>query len=722
MRSLVSSAVAMTALAGALAEAPAASARTDEAAERAAPRIEVIEVIADRRARSVQDVPIAVTALSREVIENEGLAGLEDLGYATPALSVSKFYKGAPQIYLRGIGSNQRGAGGDPSVGLFIDDVYVGRAAASEFDYVNIERIEVLRGPQGALYGKNVVGGAINVITAEPGPEPYGEVELSAGNYRALHLRGQVNAPLSPGVYANLAFGARNRDGYIDNAFTGSDLNNENSQTLRGQVLLDGAPGSLRLTADYTRDRALGLGRESRDFLFAAASPDRYRVEQDLDGFEHRDVRGLSAQARTRTPFGELLSITAYRAAEYDGLFDLDGLNPGATRLSLAQRIAEDAEQFSQELRLNSAISAALDGVFGLYAFREEVERLTGAIINGAGEANEQVNITTSYAAFGHAAWAFAPRWSLNLGGRLTYEEKDHRNTLLALGEAYLPSGNPDEIVFAGHIDASWSNFSPQATLEFSASEDVFLYGVLSRGFKSGGFSEQPTSQLAAETPTDQEIATNYEIGAKTEGFDGRLSVNGAGFYIDYEDLQVSQFIPDPDNPDAPGLVVLRNAATASSRGFELEWSVLPSSYLALSGHYAYVDARYDEFIDGAGRDNSGRQLTRHPRHQFFIAADTWRDLAGGATISARLSVSAQSEVFIDPENNPIARIPPYELVNARIAYEWPNGFEAALWARNLLDTYYEQHVFDVPANSRGRVAVVGQPLMFGVQFRWPSN
>ena len=722
MRSLVSSAVAMTALAGALARAPAASARTDEAAERAAPRIEVIEVIADRRARSVQDVPIAVTALSREAIENEGLADLEDLGYATPALSVSKFYKGAPQIYLRGIGSNQRGAGGDPSVGLFIDDVYVGRAAAAEFDYVNIERIEVLRGPQGALYGKNVVGGAINVITAEPGPEPYGEVELSAGNYRALHLRGQVNAPLSPGVYANLAFGARNRDGYIDNAFTGSDLNNENSQTLRGQVLLDGAPGSLRLTADYTRDRALGLGRESRDFLFAAASPDRYRVEQDLDGFEHRDVWGLSAQARTRTPFGELLSITAYRAAEYDGLFDLDGLNPGATRLSLAQRIAEDAEQFSWELRLNSAISAALDGVFGLYAFREEVERLTGAIVGRASQANEQFNITTSYAAFGHAAWAFAPRWSLNLGGRLTYEEKDHRNTLLALGEAYLPSGNPDEIVFAGHIDASWSNFSPQATLEFSAGEDVFLYGVLSRGFKSGGFSEQPTSQLAAETPTDQEIATNYEIGAKTEWFDGRLRVNGAGFYIDYEDLQVSQFIPDPDNPDAPGLVVLRNAATASSRGFELEWSVLPSSYLALSGHYAYVDARYDEFIDGAGRDNSGRQLTRHPRHQFFIAADTWRDLAGGATISARLSVSAQSEVFIDPENNPIARIPPYELVNARIAYEWSNGFEAALWARNLLDTYYEQHVFDVPANSQGRVAVVGQPLMFGVQFRWPSN
>ena len=722
MRSLVSSAVAMTALAGALAGAPGASARTDQAAERAAPRIEVIEVIADRRARSVQDVPIAVTALSREVIENEGLADLEDLGYATPALSVSKFYKGAPQIYLRGIGSNQRGAGGDPSVGLFIDDVYVGRAAAAEFDYVNIERIEVLRGPQGALYGKNVVGGAINVITAEPGPEPYGEVELSAGNYRALHLRGQVNAPLSPGVYANLAFGTRNRDGYIDNAFTGSDLNNENSQTLRGQVLLDGAPGSLRLTADYSRDRALGLGRESRDFLFAAASPDRYRVEQDVDGFEHRDVWGLSAQARTQTPFGELLSITAYRAAEYDGLFDLDGLNPGATRLSLAQRIAEDTEQFSQELRLNSAISAALDGVFGLYAFREEVERLTGAIINGVSEANEQVNITTSYAAFAHAAWAFAPRWSLNLGGRVTYEEKDHRNTLLALGEAYLPSGNPDEIVFAGHVGASWSNFSPQATLEFSAGEDVFLYGVLSRGFKSGGFSEQPTSQRAAETPTDQEIATNYEIGAKTEWFDGRLRVNGAGFYIDYEDLQVSQFIPDPDNPDAPGLVVLRNAATASSRGFELEWSVLPSSYFALSGHYAYVDARYDEFIDGAGRDNSGRQLTRHPRRQFFIAADTWRDLAGGATISARLSVSAQSEVFIDPENNPIARIPPYELVNARIAYAWPNGFEAALWARNLLDTYYEQHVFDVPANSRGRVAVVGQPLMFGLQFRWPSN
>lgn len=722
MRSLVSSAVAMTALAGALARAPAASARTDEAAERAAPRIEVIEVIADRRARSVQDVPIAVTALSREAIENEGLADLEDLGYATPALSVSKFYKGAPQIYLRGIGSNQRGAGGDPSVGLFIDDVYVGRAAAAEFDYVNIERIEVLRGPQGALYGKNVVGGAINVITAEPEPEPHADIELSAGNYRALHLRGQVNAPLSRRVYANLAFGARNRDGYIDNAFTGADLNNENSQTLRGQVLLDGASASLRLTADYSRDRALGLGRESRDFLFAAASPDRYRVEQDLDGFEHRDVWGLSARARTQTPFGELLSIAAYRAAQYDGLFDLDGLNPGATRLSLAQRIAEDAEQFSWELRLNSAISAALNGVFGLYAFREEVERLTGAIVSGVSEANEQFNITTSYAAFGHAAWAFAPRWSLNLGGRLTYEEKDHRNTLLALGDAYLPSGNPEEIVFAGHIDASWSNFSPQATLEFSASEDVFLYGVLSRGFKSGGFSEQPASQLAAETPTDQEIATNYEIGAKTEWFDGRLRVNGAGFYIDYEDLQVSQFIPDPDNPDSVGLVVLRNAATASSRGVELEWSVLPSSHLALSGHYAYVDASYDEFIDGAGRDNSGKQLTRHPKHQFFIAADTWRDLAGGATISARLSVSAQSEVFIDPENNPVARIHPYELVNARIAYQWPNGFEAALWARNLLDTYYEQHVFDVPANSQGRVAVVGQPRMFGVQLRWPSN
>ena len=722
MYSFIYRAVLATALAGALARAPAASAQAEQAAERAAPRIEVIEVIADRRTRSVQDVPIAVTALSREVIENEGLADLEDLGYATPSLSISKFYKGAPQIYLRGIGSNQRGAGGDPSVGLFIDDVYVGRAAAAEFDYVNIERIEVLRGPQGALYGKNVVGGAINVITAEPEPEPHADIELSAGNYRALHLRGQVNAPLSHSVYANLAFGARNRDGYIDNAFTGSDLNNENSRTVRGQVLLDGELASLRLTADYSRDRALGLGRESRDFLFAAASPDRYRVEQDLDGFEHRDVWGLSAQTRTPTRFGELLSITAYRSARYDALFDLDGLSPSTTRLSLAQRIVEEAEQFSQELRLSSTLSAALNGVFGLYAFREEVERLTGAIINADSNANEQFNTTTSYAAFGHAAWAFAPRWALNLGGRVTYEQKDHRNARLALGQAYRPSGNPDEIVFVGHTDKSWSNFSPQATLEFSASEDVFLYGVLSRGFKSGGFSEQPASQLAAETPTDQEIATNYEFGAKTEWFDSRLRVNGAAFYIDYEDLQVSQFIPDPDNPDSVGLVVLRNAATASSRGFELEWSVLPASHLALSGHYAYVDASYDQFIDGAGRNNAGKQLTRHPRHQFFIAADTWRDLAGGATLSARLSVSAQSEVFIDPENNPVARIHPYVLVNARLACQWPNGFEAALWARNLLGAYYEQHVFDVPVNSPGRVAVVGQPLMFGVQLRWTSK
>ena len=714
--------VSMIALATAVSvgAASAQDATTDASEEQVG--VDRIIVTADRRARSLQEVPIAVTALSDQFIRDEGVADLEDLANVTPALSIQRYFKGAPQIFLRGIGSNERGAGGDPSVGIFIDDVYVGRAASAEFDYVNIERIEVLRGPQGALYGKNVVGGAINVITQTPSADFSSDIEVTIGNYNALHMRGSVNGALRDNVYANLAFGSRRRDGYIENAFTGTDLNDEDSQTIRGQVLFDGGDRSLRLSADYNRDRAGGLGRETEGFLFAAASPDRYVVEQDIDGSEFRDVWGVSAHARSDTAWGEFLSISAYRAADSDHLFDLDGLSPATTNLSAAQTISEEADQFSQEFRLTSTPSERLDTVLGLYYFWEDVDRLTGTIVNGNNGANDQLNTTNSYAAFGHLSWAFNDRWALALGGRYTFEEKDHQNTRLALGQELRPTGDPSEIVFAGDVSESWSNFSPQATLEFQATDDLFLFGTVSRGFKSGGFSEQPTTLIAAETPTDQETATNFELGAKSTWFDDRLLLNAALFYIDYEDLQVSQLVPDPNDPNSPGVTVLRNAATATSQGLELEFSATPWENVSVTGHYAYVDATYDEFIDGAGRDNSGNQLTRHPKHQGFVAVETWRDLANGDRLSARLSASAQSEVFIDPENNPIARLDPFELVNLRLAYEWDGGPEVALWARNLFDTYYEQHAIDLPANSAGRAAVVGEPLTFGVQLRWRTG
>ena len=714
--------LSINASAAALAVAMGTPALAQSEGARPEPRVDVITVTADRRERSLQDVAIAVTAVGEDFIQDEGLADLEDLAYAIPSLSVQKFYRGAPQIYLRGIGSNERGAGGDPSVGIFIDDVYVGRAAAAEFDYVNIERIEVLRGPQGTLYGKNVVGGAVNVITAAPSPDFETAIELTAGNYNALHARGFVNGALTDNVYASLAFGSRQRDGYVENTFTGTDLSNEDSQTLRAQVLFDGGERQLRLSADYTRDRALGLGRETRDFLFAAASPDPFKVEQDIDGYENRDVWGFSAHASQQTRFGELLSITAYRAADYDAFYDLDGLSAATTALSAAQRITEEADQISQEFRLTSTISDRLDGVFGLYYFWEDVDRLAGTIVNFNNGANDQLNTTNSYAAFAHLTYQLNPRWAVSGGLRYTYEEKDHQNTRLALGGELTPTGDPSEIVFVGDASDSWSNVSPQLTIEYAPSEDLFFFGTLSRGFKSGGYSEQPTTLVAAETATDQELATNFEIGAKTQWFDDRLIFNAALFYIDYEDLQVSQLVPDPNNPASPGVTVLRNAATATSQGVELEWNALPFDNLSITGYYAYVDATYDEFIDGAGRDNSGNQLTRHPKHQAFIAAETWRDRANGDRISARVSVSAQSEVFIDPENNAIARLDPYELVNLRLAYEWDDGPELAFWARNVFDEVYEQHAIDLPANSAGRAAVVGSPLMFGAQLVWRTG
>lgn len=445
-RSMIAAAIA-TVLAG-----PAAAQQT------AGQVLDEIIVTAQKRTQSLQDVPISISAFDATALETSGIATIDDIAQRVPGLTLGRFNAVQPQIYIRGIGSTDQSASGDQSVGVFIDGVFIGRVGVVDLDFFDLERVEVLRGPQGTLYGKNVVGGAINIITQRPSDEFEARFELGAGNYSRRSARGLVTGPINDEVAGKLAVSTVRRDGYSTSATTGKDLSDENSKTVRGQLLVDPWDNmELLLSADWSQDRLAGSNREclGEQFVFfpwfapgspfagSPCSPDPYVNEKTVDGYQDRDIFGLSAELTRATDFGALTSITAYRSGDYDILEDFDGSD---TNLVI-RHATDEIEQWSQELRLaDVAFNGRLNWLIGAYGYLAEIDRLENNDFSGSdvplglpafglsfNTFYFQANRTTSYAAFGDLTYALSDTVNLSVGARYTYEEK-----LAEIGRAHV--------------------------------------------------------------------------------------------------------------------------------------------------------------------------------------------------------------------------------------------------------------------------------------------
>jgi len=706
--------------------------------------LEEVIVTAQKREENVQTVPIAVSALSEETLRNASMLTMDDVSRQVPGFTVTTYNPVTPQPYIRGIGSNVSDAGADASVGVFIDGVYAGRAGGYRADMYDIERVEVLRGPQGTLFGRNVAGGALSIFSNRPSQEAAAELELTAGDYDLWGVKGMINGSLGSRAAGRLAFATRERDGDTDNTVSGNTLRDEDNQSARARLLWDASDTvTLLLTGEYSEDDLQGPSArnfwgadpsvvlESTGIGFLSpfllpSSPDPWRIEAAVDGFADREMYAATAQLDWDLGFGNLTSITGYRDLEYRFLDDVFGLafDPASGIEPLLTNAAdEESDQLSQEVRITSS-GEGLVWTAGLYYLQENVDRDETFSPLGDAVLYDQASDTSSYAAFGQVTLALADRLDLTLGGRYSYDEKSFDlvtsgGGAFALGFGLLTAdpGDPEAgpVTFDASDDESWSNFSGRVSLEYSPTDDSFLYATWSQGYKSGGYNGQATNYTAAVTPFDEETVDNYEIGFKTEFLQRRARLNVAAFYMDYQDLQV--FVTSYET--TAGLFV-DNAGEAEITGFEAEFFLAPSERFDLSATYAWLDAELgDNELETV---EEGNVLTRSPEQSASLAAQYRIPLGDLGELLLRADYAWQDKIYFQLENPEESAQDAYGLWNLRAALQAEAGWEVALWVKNAADEEYWVTAFDPGFGSDlAASSVQGNPRMWGVTgiYRW---
>ncbi len=677
-------------------------------------------VTAQKREQTVQEVPISIVLLPAEMVEKERIQTIRDVTDRTPSLDMDSYPSSQPRLFLRGVGSADLGAAGDPSVGVFIDDVYIARPSGVAFDVFDVDRIEVLRGPQGTLWGKNVAGGAINVVSAKPRNELAATVAGTLGNYDRYEANAMINAPLGERVATRWTVSARQHDGYVHDTYTGKNLNDEDRVSGRGQFrFLPSDAVVINVSFDGTRDRALGPARHIKALdpsdplsaLWTVTTGDLDVVQSNLDGFQNRDVWGGRGEIDWIAGPTTLTSITSYRKLKYDYMEDFDGGNPDIYLINLQGGDDEHSTSFSQELRLAGQAAGGPNWVTGLYYEKDDTDRLYKVEMDNQlsglppgtfllQDNFDQSNETESYALFGDVTVPVSDRWSVAAGARYSNDSKDYE--LTTFGTYNITS---DEF-YSVHPSDSWHAVTWRAVAQYRPSDDTMLYGTISKGYKAGGFQDTPGTAASAVVPFNPETVINYELGVRSASNEGRLIANATAFYMDYTDLQV-RF--------TEGLnVITLNAGKAEIKGLELQLNGAPTDHLRLGLNYTYLDAILTKYVED-GVDYSGNRLSRSPEHNAVALAGYDVPVGSKSLLTVEANYHYVSKIFDDNSNNELETRQPRNQVDARLIFTSGN-FEVSLWGRNLTNERFELH----QATFIGAVfAIYSAPRTYGVSFGW---
>ena len=680
----------------------------DQSAEQDVDLTDWVIVTAQKREARAQDVPMSITTLNEAALRDIGAATLTGVEYVIPNLSVqhgngSNFTTFA----IRGIGFVPRNIGFDSGFGVYVDGAFLGRQGAFEMDLVDVERVEVLRGPQGTLFGRNNITGVLNVTTVAPQPEFGGRVIGTLGNYGRRDVQGMLNIPVANDTLALRVSAARRRQhGVVENALA-DDLGE--IDLVSGRVRLRGEWGgfSADLFVDGLRDRGTAYIAEALTGLGHDAAPEPRSVAMDQSAFQMRDIVGGALKLDHRFANGfELTSITTLRDQDVDTGSDEDR---GPLFLASTVRFRDTEKLVAQEIRLASPEEKRLDFIVGAYLQHSDASTdrliIAGAPIGG-GQVNSVADLkTNAYAVFGHFNLDLTERLGLNGGLRFTKEEKSfdfhQTNSTFALP---IPA-----LLDVSGLEHDGDNLSPEIGATFAPGDDVMLYSRIARGFKAGGFNADLVSSVD-NLEFGAEKLTNYEIGAKTTLFDGRMLVNMAVFRIDYTDMQVNQF------DAATNTIVIQNAGKSRSQGFELEFLAKPDEFWTLTGGVGYADAQFVEFIDVGGEDRGGHPLPEAPNWTASFAAlfesgPFWRDVS----FFARGEVSYRGRSHFNGRPEPESTVGGFALVNARLGIRSDAGWSITVWGKNIFDEEYLHFRNGTPDLFGQTTGNFGDPALYGV-------
>lgn len=676
--------------------------------------LDLITVTARRKEESLQSVPVAVTAIGANTLRDFGASDLGDIQNMVPGLTLHEGDAENAVVYIRGIGQIDSLAFADPGVGVYIDDVYLGRAQGSFLDVYDVERIEVLRGPQGTLYGRNTIGGAVKFVSRKPSEETELRLSGTFGRFDRTDVQASVSGPLSGDkVLGSASVAYLARDGYSDNAFDGEDDGDKETFAWRAGLTFNASEQfTIEISTDGSRDHpntSRTPSRETAVFGAVPANEDPFMVDADFNDLNQLDVTGVSSHVT----FGAsdtitLKSITAYRQMDYDTHLDLD-----ATPFPFfGVFVHQDQDQFSQELQLSYDAGGSFNFVAGAYYFRETDETESGifgpAIAFVSNSLNDQTN--RSYALYGQANFAVSDRLTATLGLRYTYEEKDFfriQEFFDAATPLVPPLGQGFRVT---DVDVSddWNNFSPRFGLDYQATDNVMVYGNVSRGFKSGGFDGRSNSANEA-VAFQPETVWSYEAGIKSTLWDGKALLNIAGYYNDYKNLQLSSFVADDMGAFS---ALFTNAGSAEMKGFEVEFQAKPTADLGLNASLSFLDGQYNEFIGPGGTDISGeRELVNAPEWTFFIAPDYGMDVADLGRLTLRGDLAYRSKTYPTVSSSEILAQSGYALLGASATFEHASErWRLTFGGKNLTDKRYIQHGFDLSDSLGYQLGYFGAP------------
>lgn len=689
-----------------------------------------IVVTAQKRSQSLQDVPIAISAISSDYLEQRQVTSISTLSGLAPNLKVDTAganqttsiiairggVQGNPQIYF------------EPSVGIYMDGVYIAKAQGTLFDVADIERIEVLRGPQGTLYGRNAVAGAVNIVTSKPNGEFGGRFEVAYGNYDYRRMRGTLNLPALGIFSAKLSGQITKRAGFYKvsgNAFTDEAASLDSKS---GMVQVRAEPSDA-LTLDYVFDISVNDQQASYSQTIngtgalAAFVQPRVRnqnVSFDSPNFEYAKNWGHSLTATLDAGgLGEFKSITALRKQVYRDSLDLDG-SPLALGLSSRD---SDYEQFSQELQLTGG-GERLNYVLGVYYFEDEgFVKNPQSYFFGASRTDSQFGFTTkAYAAYAQADYKITDALTFTGGLRYTHEKKTIERYLTRLGAVptvvvNLPKGTA--------APATFEKLSPTATLAYEFSPTFNVYARYAQGFRSGGFNGVASTTADVLRVFEPQVQNTYEIGFKSRLLDNRLQLNVAAFQNDLKDLQLSVFVPG-----VSAASILVNAGEARTRGVEIEAIARPGDNLTVQASFGYLDSKYLEYMDGGVNVASNRSFSHAPKYTLSTSVD-WRafendagklNLIADLTTVSKYYVTASPLVAERPGQNTASfmQSPGRVMLDMRaVLSQIPLGGVTgtlSVWGRNLLNEDAPAFFIDFGANFLGlATANFPDPRTYGV-------
>jgi len=718
--------------------------------------LEELIVTAQRREQSIQDVPISVSVITDKFMSDNDVRSLQDLNGTIPGFyATGSVNYGAAPLSIRGIGGANGGGNffNDEPVAVYVDDVYISRLSFSTADLIDVESIQVLRGPQGTLYGRNSTAGALLLRTARPTEEFEGHAKLGFAEHGETRLSGAVSGSLSEKLQARLAVGYSDRDGFGNNTFDGSNIGGSDETT--GRLSLRYTPSDT-FSADLileTQDRSASPATVALANVAPLTPSTPFVARSDLDSlfdsnsFSLNDPSSNESDRSSATlllnwQLGSLTldSVTAYRSYELDGAQDSDG-----TEFTLFNNNGLlDSDQFSQEIRLSSDASDSFSWVVGAFFLTEEViqdftiNNFQGLFGAGTSATVNATQDTDAYAVFADVTWNVTENLELLFGARYSDETKDFSNALnvrtirssiplpIPFGPfppgAQIPGGIPVAPPGSFSQEESFDDFTPRVVLNYRFNDTVSGYASYSQSFKSGGFNS-----FGLTPAFENEEIDAFEVGFKSTLANGRATLNGSIFSYDYTNLQVRLPVPT-------GGVNILNAGEAEVQGAELELAWQVSDRLKINANAAFLDTELEEFLTqeipedlrfliGApiplnSVNAAGNELTRAPDVQYYLSADYDFSLSANLNANVLVNYRFQDDVFFleTNQNTDTFRSDSSDEVGIRFTIRpVSEAWELGIFGQNITD---ERTITQVTALGGHPNAAISEPSKWGIDFK----